>query len=176
MLMCTTRPTPARLAASKNLRVGECLRKSEVRRPVEAYPIGIDQDIDAARQFSPGLDQLVRARTSGRENAAGHGEHITIVIGCQLRRQQRPAFRGRLGYQDAERKTGNDAVATREAVLLRPGTEREFAHQSAVVDDLLREPLMRRRVNDIDSACHNGDGAAARPQRGFMRRLIHAAS
>src|SRR5207249_5868143 len=73
MLMCTTRPTPARLAASKNLRVGECLRKSEVRRPVESYPIGIDQDIDAAERFFElmRLGEVVEKRLDGLAKRIG---------------------------------------------------------------------------------------------------------
>jgi len=73
IVMCTTRPTPARLAASKNLRVGECLRKSEVRRPVESYPIGIDQDIDAAERFFElmRLGEVVEKRLDGLAKRIG---------------------------------------------------------------------------------------------------------
>ena len=32
----------------QNFRVGDCLPKSEIRRIVEPYPIGIHKDVDAA--------------------------------------------------------------------------------------------------------------------------------
>src|SRR5262249_26785894 len=38
-------------SVEQSFRVGECLRKSKMRRIVEPYPIGVDQSINAAQRF-----------------------------------------------------------------------------------------------------------------------------
>ena len=73
-------------SVEQSFRVGECLRKSKMRRIVEPYPIGVDQNINTAQRFSSscGSEKLYgNALTDPPNGLARRGDFVSVITSCR---------------------------------------------------------------------------------------------
>src|SRR3990172_6678980 len=120
------------------------------------------------------LDQFIRPAALDGEHAPRHGEHLPVLLQRQTGGDHGAALHVSLNDEYAHAEAGHDPVAPREEFAARLRTRRVVAHQGAPLDYLPRQARVLRRVDDVQPAGHDRDGAAAGVQRRPVGDGVHA--
>src|SRR5690606_22287137 len=107
------------------------------------------------------------------ERRAGNGEDIAALLEREARRDERARAHRRLDDDDAERETGDDAIAAREELAARLRAERHFRDEQAALGDLRMELAILLRIDDIETAADDAYGSAI--ERGAVGGRVDAA-
>jgi hypothetical protein len=122
----------------------------------------------------PLAQEVVRAPRPWIHGRTRHGEDVAALLTRQTSGDQRPRAQFRLNHHDAERQTGDEPIASQE--VGRSGCEphRPFGHQATLETNGLSKRLVFRRMDIVDSAGQDRDGAGG--QGAFMRRRVDSAA
>lgn len=136
----------------------------------------LDHVLDTINQHRAFPKQSIATAGLAAERASRNGEDLPILFERHPGGYQRAAFLRRLHDHYAERKAGQDTVATGEILGQRRSAQREFAeHGATTFDDCVGEAAMLWRVGNVDTASQHRDGAAAGLERSAMRRGVDSA-
>src|SRR5207237_1450126 len=108
------------------------------------------------------LNEVIGAPALGREDAAGDGEDFAVLVGGPTRGDDRATLEVAFDHKNAGGHAGQNAVAARKIVSAWLRAERVLADESAVLDDVLCEFGMLRRIDDVETAGEDRNSSPAR--------------
>ena len=94
---------------------------------------------------------------------------------ASLRRDERARAARGFDDDDAGRDSGDDAVADRKVLRPRLGARRVLGEQKVFRSEALFQPAVLARVLHVEAASEDRDRSSGAPQRGLVRRGVHAA-
>ena len=120
----------------------------------------VEDVVDGYDEFGALLEEAVGAEGGGAVDASGHGVKGAALLGGHVRADQGAAVGPGFDDEDAERTTGDDAVADGEGLAVRFGVDGEFRKDGAGGGDAIGELGVFRRVEFAEAGADDGEGAA----------------
>jgi hypothetical protein len=141
------------------------IRRSPLLLPTEDL-----QDLRSrGEQVSSVSNQRIRALSLDRLNGSRDSEDLESQVERVIDGDNGPALTRGLDHDDPGAQPRDDPVPARKVMRARPISRRKFADEQPPVEDLTEQISVTGRVDAIEPAAKNGDGAARPRKRTPMR-------